>query len=106
MQVGKQRFIEAHKLNHYNQHMPEISRFYGIIITMYFFDHDPAHFHARYGDHEAEFGIDPIVLLAGWLPRRAMGLVMDWAELHQNELLVNWQRRNDSGGMQKVQPLQ
>jgi hypothetical protein len=86
--------------------MPEISRFYGIIITMYFYDHEPAHFHARYGDQEADFGIDPIVLLAGWLPRRATGLVMDWAELHRNELLANWQSRNDSGGMQKVQPLQ
>ena len=51
--------------------MPEISRFFGIIIRMYFDDHDPPHFHAIYGDDEAQIGIDPIKLLRGELPARA-----------------------------------
>lgn len=74
--------------------MPEISRFYGIIITMYYeFGRDQQpHFHARYGNHKASFTIIPPALLAGTMPRRQQHLILAWAELHQEELLENWRR--------------
>lgn len=58
--------------------MPEISRFLGIIITMYFNEHNPPHFHARYGDHRAEIAIETLSIIAGRLPPRVLGLVMEW----------------------------
>ncbi len=75
--------------------MPELSRFFGIIIRMYSETggpHHAAHFHAHYQDEVAIFGIDPIELIAGSLPKRQRRLVEAWAELHQKELLVDWQR--------------
>jgi hypothetical protein len=71
--------------------MPELSRFFGISIRMYYDDHHPPHFHSIYGGAEAEIGIDPVALLCGRLPRRAFGMVMEWAVLHQRELLDNWE---------------
>ncbi len=59
--------------------MPEVSRFYGIVIRMYFADHWPPHFHAEYGEHEAVIGIDDSRVIAGSLPARAFGLVEEWA---------------------------
>ena len=59
--------------------MPELCRFYGIVIHMYYGDHPPPHFHARYGDHEAVIGIDSLAALRGHLPPRASGLVAEWA---------------------------
>ena len=59
--------------------MPRISSFLGIVITMYFDDHAPAHFHARYGGQNAGIGIDPLTLLAGTLPPRVVGQVFEWA---------------------------
>ena len=72
--------------------MPELSRFYGIIIRMYFElgSHHLPHFHAYHGDAEAVYGLDPIQLLAGTLPRRHARLVEAWAELHQSELIADW----------------
>ena len=66
--------------------MPEVCRFFGIVIRMYFDEHNPPHFHAIYGEREAQFGIDPIVVLAGNLSNRATSLVIEWAALHQREL--------------------
>ena len=66
--------------------MPTISSFYGILIRMYFNEHEPAHFHALYGDDQATVDIEKLSVLEGKLPRRAMELVLDWAELHQAEL--------------------
>lgn len=63
--------------------MPEISRFYGIVIKMYFGDHPPPHFHAEYGEHEAVVGIETLTVIAGRLPPRAIGLVSEWASLRQ-----------------------
>jgi hypothetical protein len=71
--------------------MPEVSRFFGISIRMYFDDHNPPHFHAIYGGEEAEIGIAPIMLLCGKCPRRAFGMVMEWAAAHQQQLLDNWE---------------
>ena len=86
--------------------MPEISRFFGIIIRMYFNDHAPPHFHARYGGLEAVVGIDPILVLQGNLPRRAASMVIEWAALHQGELADNWRRLSQSLSAERIAPLQ
>lgn len=72
--------------------MPEVSRFYGIVIKIYFADHHPPHFHAEYGEFEVVVAIDSLAVIAGALPPRAMGLVSEWATLRQGELSVAWQR--------------
>jgi hypothetical protein len=86
--------------------MPEISRFFGITIRMYFDDHNPAHFHAFYGGQEAQFGLEPIRMLAGNLPSRAVSMVLEWAALHQTQLLRNWQRLRNEQPVERVEPLQ
>jgi Domain of unknown function (DUF4160) len=70
--------------------MPEISRFYGIVIYMYAQDHPPPHFHALHGDDAAQIDISTGEMIAGALHRRALRLVQDWAELHREELLQNF----------------
>jgi hypothetical protein len=70
--------------------MPEVSRFYGIVITLNYNDHAPPHFHARYGSESATVTIDGR-LLAGSLPARALVLVSDWAAAHREELLADWE---------------
>ena len=74
--------------------MPELARFFGIIVRMYVepnAPHHTPHFHAYYQDEVAIYGIDPIELLSGSLPRRQQRLVEAWAELHHAELLTDWQ---------------
>lgn len=74
--------------------MSEISRFYGIVITMYFMDvgrHNMPHFHARYGEYQAVFSVMDASWLSGTMPKRQMRLVQAWAELHQEELAANWE---------------
>ena len=66
--------------------MPELSRFYGIVIQMYFGDHPPPHFHAIYGGSKAVVDIETLALIDGQLPPRARGLVIEWATIHQDEL--------------------
>lgn len=85
--------------------MPEISRFFGIVIRMYFDDHQPPHFHAIYGEDEAQIGIDPIVELRGQLPRRAESMVIEWAALNQRQLMENWDRLRKDRSAQKIKPL-
>ena len=85
--------------------MPEVSRFFGISIRMYFDDHNPPHFHAIYGDAEAEVGIAPIALLRGRFPRRALGMVMEWAAVHQQELLENWGLVHNDQIPNRIEPL-
>ena len=72
--------------------MPRISAFYGIVIAMYFDDHAPPHFHARYAEYEAQVSIQDAEILHGALPRRAVRLVREWAEMHRDELAANWER--------------
>ena len=86
--------------------MPTISNFYGILIQMYWKDHQPPHFHAIYGSFEALIDINNLSVLNGKLPRRAIELVLDWAELHKQELLDNWNlcRNNQTPNM--ILPLQ
>jgi hypothetical protein len=85
--------------------MPEVSRFFGITIRMYFDDHPPPHFHAFYGGQEALIGISPIVIIEGRLPRRALSLVFEWAALHQQELMANWYSASGNGPVEKIEPL-
>lgn len=85
--------------------MPEISRFLGIVITMYFYDHDPPHFHVRYGDFRASFSIDALEVLDGQLPPRVLGLVAEWAALHRFELRRNWTLLAREGKFRRIAPL-
>lgn len=85
--------------------MPEICRFLGIVITMYFNDHNPPHFHVRYEDYRALIAIDPLELREGKLPPRVLGLVMEWAELHQAALLDNWNALATTGTFKRIEPL-
>ena len=72
--------------------MPEISRFFGIVIKMFFDDHNPPHFRAEYVESLALIDIRTLAIFAGRLPPRAMGLVIEWATLHRQELLADWER--------------
>lgn len=71
--------------------MPTISQFFGIFIRMFFDDHPPPHFHAKYNEHQAVIDIERLEVMEGRLPRRALSLVLEWAELHQAELLADWE---------------
>ena len=84
--------------------MPEISRFYGIIIRMFFNDHNPPHFHVEYQDYEAVISIkDGIV--NGNMPRRALKLVFEWLDLHKDELIENWELSHTERPLNKIEPL-
>ena len=80
--------------------MPEVTRFFGIVIRMYFRDHSPAHFHA-----EALVEIDTLSILRGELPRRAMALVLEWAALHRQELRADWERARGGTPLESIAPL-
>jgi len=86
--------------------MPEICRFFGIIITMNYSDHAPPHFHVRYGEYKALISIQSLVVLQGQLSPRAFGLVMEWASLHRVELQENWNLAKQSAPLNKIVPLE
>lgn len=86
--------------------MPELCRFYGIVIRMYFSDHGPPHFHALYGDQEALVEIDSLTVLHGRLSPRAKSLVLEWASLHQTELQTAWERASRLEPPGKIAPLE
>lgn len=89
--------------------MPEICRFFGIIIRMYaepLAPHHRSHFHAYYQENVGVYAIDTIELIAGDLPRRQQRLVEAWAELHQEELLADWERLQSGRMLFKIDPLQ
>lgn len=81
--------------------MPEICRFLGIVISMYFDEHSPPHFHVRYNEYRAVINIRNLNLLDGHLPARVRGLIEEWAEQHQEELLQMWESKD----FHKVEPL-
>jgi hypothetical protein len=85
--------------------VPRISFFYGIAITMYFYDHEPPHFHAQYAEHHAVIAIDSGEVLVGGLPARALKLVAEWAELHRGELEADWAHAKDGGTPEAIDPL-
>ena len=83
--------------------MPEITRFYGIIIQIRFNrEHNPPHFHAKYGDREGAFDIQTLAMLQGNLPNKAQALVQEWASQYRNELLQMWNTKE----LKKLQPLE
>ncbi len=84
--------------------MPEISRFYGIIIRMFFNDHNPPHFHATYQNYEAIIHIEDGII-KGEMPRRALSLIYDWLDIHKEELLNNWRLLKDTGEFNLIEPL-
>ena len=85
--------------------MPELSRFYGIVIRMHFRDHAPPHFHATYQDDEATVEIGSLAVTRGQLSARALGLVVECAALHQEELYAAWERRTRQEMPGKIEPL-
>ena len=85
--------------------MPELSRFFGIRITMNIGDHPPPHFHAEYGSDEAIVRIDDGAIERGYLPGRAARMVKEWAELHRAELEDNWARSHSERPLLRIAPL-
>lgn len=81
--------------------MPEVARFYGIIIKLFFGDHPPPHFHAVYGEYVGLFDIKTLEMFEGDLPNRAKKLVLEWAEMNQSELLEMWDKQE----FRKLPPL-
>jgi hypothetical protein len=84
--------------------MPEISRFYGIVIRMFYDHHNPPHFHVEYQDFEAIIEIEGGII-KGEMPRRALKLIYDWLDLHKDELNANWLRCQTQETLFKIQPL-
>jgi hypothetical protein len=85
--------------------MPEISRFYGIVIAMFYDDHNPPHFHARYGSFKAAIRIRDFTVLEGLLPPKALGLVMEWVAIHKDELLKEWELAKQLKPLFTIEPL-
>lgn len=85
--------------------MPTISMFYGVVIQMFWNDHAPPHFHALYGEYEAIVSIETLRVLRGGLPRRALAMVLEWAQDHRVELMENWDRCALLEMPMKIEPL-
>lgn len=85
--------------------MPVISRFFGIIISMYYNDHPPPHFHISYAEHRAQMAIETLAIIEGELPRRAINLAMEWAALHRDELRADWELARNGQPLEKIEPL-
>ena len=85
--------------------VPEISRFFGLVIKMFYNDHLPAHFHAEYGEDEALIEIDTLAVYRGDLPRRALALVLEWAALHRAELKQDWELARNGRSPERIAPL-
>lgn len=85
--------------------MPELSRFLGIIIYMYFNEHNPPHFHAVYNENKAAISIETLGIIEGRLPSRVLSLVVEWAQDHKEELLSNWNSLKSTGNFEKIEPL-
>ena len=86
--------------------MPCISQFFGIAIYMYFNDHPPPHFHAEYGGSEALYEIQTLRIYKGKLPRRVHNMVLEWADLHRDELMENWERARQGEGLIDIETLE
>lgn len=86
--------------------MPEISRFFGIVVSMLYRDHQPPHFHVRYGARRARFGLGPVRWIEGRLSPRVIGLVMEWALIHEDDLLENWDLAQHHRPLKRIAPLE
>ncbi len=84
--------------------MPELSRFYGIVIFMNYNDHEPPHFHARYQAQEVTIEIET-GMIEGKMPKRALRMVLEWFEKHQSKLIENWERAKKRQTLRKIPPL-
>ena len=85
--------------------MPEVCRFYGIVISIYYNDHGPPHFHARYGSDQVMIGMDNLMVLQGRLPPRAQGLVIEWAASRNPELRAAWAAARRMDPIGRIAPL-
>jgi len=86
--------------------MPEICRFLGIVIKMFYGDHPPKHFHAEYNDYKALISLENLEIIEGQLPPNAYKLIKRWAKLHRQELLENWARAVVREELNKIEPLE
>lgn len=86
--------------------MPEVSRFFGIVIRVFFNDHDPPHFHAVYGGDEALIEIESLAVYRGELPQRALAMVLEWAALHRPELRRDWDLARRGRPPKPIAPLE
>lgn len=86
--------------------MPEISRFFGIVIQMFWADHGPPHFHARYGDYRCAVNISTLQVMQGHLPRRALVLTLEWASLHREALMEDWALCEKRQTPRRIPPLE
>ena len=86
--------------------MLEISRFFGIVVTMYYADHSLPHVHAKYGGQRISVAIEDARILSGGLPNRARYLVLEWLELHRDELLADWELAQERKPLKKIDPLE
>ena len=85
--------------------MPEISRFFGIIIAMYYNEHNPPHFHIKYGEFEAIMTIETLQISEGLVPNRVKLLVLEWADEHRLELFEDWELAKQKEELKKINPL-
>jgi hypothetical protein len=85
--------------------MPTISAFYGILIQMYWRDHAPPHFHALYAEHEVLINIQTLEAMQGTMPRRALALILEWAQQHRTELMEDWELCTRNQAPHKIDPL-
>lgn len=85
--------------------MPEICRFFGIVIAVFYDDHNPPHFHARYGGKKVSIEIQTLKVLDGEISPRALGLVVEWASLHKEELMKDWELAGANKPPEKIEPL-
>jgi hypothetical protein len=86
--------------------MPEICRFFGIVIAMYYKEHMPLHFHAKYAGNRASFSIQDLKIIEGGLPRRAVSLVLEWAFQRRDDLMANWERAQRTEALAHIEPLE
>lgn len=86
--------------------MPELSRFYGIIIRMFYDDHPPPHFHAAYQGEEVQVNLETLEVIKGQIRRRALALVLEWGVLHQDELRRAWEIASRNEEPDKIEPLE
>ena len=86
--------------------MPEICRFLGIVIKMFYDEHNPPHFHAEYAEHKASIRIQDFALLEGYLPSKIHGLVVEWASIHKVDLLKEWELARGNKPLIKLKPLE
>ncbi len=85
--------------------MPTISMFYGISIMMFYDEHNPPHFHAKYNEFKASIRISDLAIMNGSLPPKAIGLVVEWASIHKDELLINWEYAQNGKGLINIKAL-